>query len=470
MAVFWSRWNKYIIYFMLFSLVVSLVLTGKLSEVQISLLLLPISYYFVQLFYFQNKQVSSSLFIKKLFIYSFFIRMICVFVLSYILTNYIGIPFLTHKDDYIYHKTACAIVDRWHTSGIGFYPHLKFSTGSYSGFPNFSALLMYVFGKSIYIPRIGNAFFSAWTCIYAYQICRSYTNENESRLIGILFMASPLLYIFASLQLKDTMLLFLIFGSIKSISDILSDKISVKSTFRLILFILLMVFFRAASIIPIALSFVLSYAYFAYINKKKRINIARFIVIAFIIVAVIYGWKFLAETKSTRSAEMYFQSRYLIMSESTIEKSSVGISKLSIAKFIGPPLYILGGLFLPPALLVDLPNQETINYTFAGLLFHFSVLPFLIIAIFNVVKNRKTMQIPFYILLAFIFFKIGQANSLVSILDSRQSLASIFLMYLLLPAFFMNPSTNGKRNIVIAICMVIMIAYSVVRLYSRGLI
>ncbi|MCP9613010.1 glycosyltransferase family 39 protein [Coprobacter tertius] len=412
-------------------------------------------------------KISRRTFIFNLFIVSLFIRICSVFILVTILNHYIGIPFLSYKDDYNYHNAALEILNRWKVFGMGFYSDIFFSTGSYSGFPNFSAFLMNIFGESIYVPRIGNAVVSSFTCVIAYKICRTYADESSSRLVGILFMVSPLVFVYSSLQLKDTLLLFFILLAIKANINLFYNRKILTSIILVSLSYFSMIFIRPATIVPIVGAYLLVYAYY---SKRMKKSSTKIIFLILTITLLIYGWNYISNVGGIESTDVYFGSRLESMQTRTISSSDAKISNLGVAEILGAPLYLLMGIFLPSPLIVDLPDAETINYDSFAMVMHLSLLPLLVVAILYTLKYRKTMLVPMYILMIFILLKIGQANSLLTIFSPRQSLGTLMSMYLLLPVYFTGSRKIKLQRAVFALSILITIVYAGIRLYTRGLI
>ena len=471
MEGFWRKWYNLILVFLLISIFGSLILTGSLYVFHLSLFFLLFVGVSTKFFYTKNLKIARNYFLLKVFLYSFLIRVLFVYFFYYILTYFIGVPFLTFKDDYSYYLASKEIATIWSLKGFSVIENVKFSTGFYSGFPNISAFLIYLFnGDPVITPRIGNSFFSALTVISFYKITKLYANENNARLVSVFVMFSPLLIIFSSLQLKDTILLYFSSMLIYYMAKIILTKSNIFNVLFLILFSGLIIFFRPASLLPIYGAF---FVIIIFKNKFKR-NILKnwkiYFYSLFTILGLYYTWSFLTSYSLVGPIELYFDSRSEFILNGDFNDTNVGVSKTSFKKFLGAPIFLLASLFLPPVSIISLPYAETINYTFLGMLIHFSLLPFLIIAIFNTIKLRKHFLIPSFIILSFLFFKIGQANSIVSIFDPRQSLSTIAFMYLLIPMYFQEKRSKFMFNIIVVISVLIIMIFAYVRLSSRGLI
>ena len=468
--LFFKAWLSSLLLLVISAVAGSMLLRQLLSDFIFSFFLLPVIIGFVYFIYSKWNDFSNSTYIRLLFWWSLFIRICSIFAFDSILTSYIGMPFLSFKDDYIYNLVAQEIAERWRTSGIGFYEDILYSTGSYSGFPNFSAILMYIGGDSYLFPRFGNAVLSAFSCVTAYKICRSYADQDKSRFVGLIFMFSPLLITFSSLQVKDILLLFLCLVAIHASIKILKGEIFLTTIAQFTVALWGMVFIRPAAMVPIVAAFIVTLMYSSIHHDSRKIVI-KTVVLIVILAGVFYSWNKISEISGGNNSDDYFTSRYDSMTTREIGNTDAGINKTSLAKIAGTPLYLLLSLFLPPPMIVELSGEETINYASWGILFHLSLLPFLCVGLFRSIKYRREMIIPFYLALLFLFFKVGQASSVMSIFSPRQSLSTIFVMYLMLPMCGFDTLNNKKsRLIIMLISILIMYSYAVVRLYTRGLV
>jgi hypothetical protein len=462
-----NEWLNYLNISIALIIPFSIIFSQKFPDFLVTILMLPIFYFGVLIFNDFGQKISNNSFIIFEFIVSFIIRLISIFIIERVLKYYIGIPFLSFKDDYEYHEVAIQIAERWKLSGIGLYSDIPYSIGVYSGFPNFSAFLMMLFGNNYYVPRIGNAIISSFTCIVIFQIIKKVSSIQLAKEISIIFTLSPLLFTIAAFELKDTLLLFFCILAIDGIIGILK-KIKV-SWLKLSFSIFVMLFIRPAAIIPIIIPFILLLIYLTIKNKSiKRMGdliilFVSLMIISNYIVSIFYINLFGDNTS-------YFTSRFIAMTTRTVAKNTrAAIATTNLAKYVGAPLYLIFSIFLPVPLIVNLANAETINYSAYGLLFHVSLLPFLVNALISAIRNRNNNLYQFYIALVFICFKIGQSFSLMSILSARQSLSSLFVMYLLLPSYTNDALNKKSRMIIYITSIIIMYTFSIVRLYVRSI-
>lgn len=415
---------------------------------------------------YQNfHQASEKHFVFGMFIWALLLRVLAVFAMSYILTSYNNMPFLSYQDDYNYQNAAVAIMERWKMSGIGFYHDLKFSSDTYSGFPNFSAALMMVFGTSPLVPRMGNAVLSSITCLIAYAIIKLYSEKNMARLICTILVLNPLTISISAMQFKDTLLLFFIVINLYAATSIIRGHNVFLSVLLLTFSYVGCSFGRPAVIVPLAASLMIMILHSIYAKPRQGSLVLKILSVVILLFLLEYSYRTLSRM-GFDDLEWYFESRYSILSEKDIQDSMAGVRSMSIAKYLGAPLYFIFGLFLPPPLLVSI--EETINYSAWTILAHYAFLPFLVIALWNSVIHRKAYPIPFFLSLVFILLRIGQANSILSSFSPRQSMATLFIMYLLLPMYIQEK--KRCEWLVFLVSLLIAFVYNIVRLYSHGML
>ena len=428
-------------------------------------LLLPlVVFYIYKILVHSSKGLGKNGFVFLLFFTSLLLRIVMVFVMEMVLLYYNDMPFLSFKDDYIYNEAAIAMMNRWKLSGFAFYDDLTFSSNTYAGFPTFSAFLMYFFGPSHIVPRLGNAVLSSITVVLSYYILKLYTRKERLREVSIILVVFPLSIIISSLQFKDTLLLFLMVMGLLSSICILQGKKVLFSLLMLLLSYVGCAFSRPAVIVPMALALVVMVLRNVF-TKHNSSSFVKIISLALVAYLLLNSFEFLS-MHGFVSMDDYFESRYYKLTELGIQDTEANIRKLSISNYAGAPLYMLLGLFLPPPLIVAI--DETINYSAWTLLFHFAFLPYLIIAMWYSIINRKNNPTAFFLFLVYLFLRIGQASSLMTSFSPRQSLATLFIMYLLLPMY--KRKHHKWEVFFLVVSVFIMSLYNLVRLYSHGLL
>ena len=168
-------------------------------------------------FYFSNyitkiwQYVNEQVFIKKLFWGAFVLRFmfVCFSYLFFYAMN--GTPFEFEAAD----STGYYNESKWITGLLEdgkFDIYLKYIGINYAdmGYPLYLAILRFIFGDFLIIPRLIKALLGAFTCVAIYKIGRNNFGESAGRIAGILGMLSPNLIFYCGLHVKETEMVFLV--------------------------------------------------------------------------------------------------------------------------------------------------------------------------------------------------------------------------------------------------------------------
>ena len=138
----------------------------------LSYIFIVLSFIAVRSFYRITLDWNDNSYLKLLLSTGFVIRIAAVFIIAVLLRFFNGDYYVGGGDDYNYYQASSEIYKFWkygivplNRSGIAM------STGEYSGYPIFGALMMRLLGDSIYAARIGNTFFSTISIFFVYRIC-----------------------------------------------------------------------------------------------------------------------------------------------------------------------------------------------------------------------------------------------------------------------------------------------------------
>lgn len=434
-------------------------------DVILSLLLPILDIILVYSFYQHFRNSNERTFITVLFVVSLILRIVGVLVMAKILNSYNGMPFVSDKDDYIYHFASIDIMERWKAFGPGFYDDLQFSSNTYSGFPNFSAALMCIFGPSYLVPRFGNAVLSTITILMSYGICKRYSDRDDSRFVASILAFLPFSIVFSSLQFKDTLLLFFTIWAIHASVNIIQSRHVLASIVWLVLSYIGISFGRPAVIVPLFGALVLM-IFIGFFEKNRSGLLFKIVAVLTFVFILLYAYQLL-DVFGFEAMDDYFDTRYQRITQATLADSNAAIRSTGFAKYLGAPLYIAFGFYLPPPLLVEV-GEETIHYSAFAVLEHFAFIPFIIVGVYYAFVERRTNPVAFFILLVYLLLRVGQASSLLTSFSPRQSLATVFVLYFLLPSC--RQVKVGWYRAFFFISIVVLVVYNVVRLYSHGLL
>lgn len=137
--------NRYLLCFALMALLFGLAINQSIYPVALYSLILAVLFIILLSLYRFSIQLEPLHFVLLLMLSSLVFKVFAVLIFEYLMLDTVGIPFLSYKDDYVYNEAATKIVGVWNTRGFGFYRDISFSTGFYSGYPNFSALAKLAF-------------------------------------------------------------------------------------------------------------------------------------------------------------------------------------------------------------------------------------------------------------------------------------------------------------------------------------
>jgi hypothetical protein len=467
--------NKYILFFSVVGLFFGLAVNHTIYPVALySVIITLLFIVFLSLYQFSVK-LGNIQFLLILMITSFVVKVFSVFFFESLMLDIIGIPFISYADDYTYDITSSDILNRWNQSGFGFYNDVKYSTGFYSGYPNFSALSKMLFGDHYLVPRFLNVTFSTLT-IPLFFYSTKYLNHNDqlNKIITVIFSFAPAFVVYSSLQLKETILIFFLSSLLYGTFHLFYKGVKIKSIVLVIISMCVLLFFRAAILLPFILAMIL--AIFVTKNKESNINysgIKNTLGLSIVFIMFYFIWEYMYSTGVlTLTAEGYFDSRFSVRGTSESYQGTNDIGKLGIIGTLLAPLLAMLSIFLPTPIYIKLdPNSISVPYHYFPLIGYYAILPMVCVSMLYVIKNYRLNKIGVFIIIFFILYKIGQAGG-KSILDSRQSLPAIYVAYLLLAYFDLskieiNAMWNRYRILIFLIMLVVMFSVTFVRYIIR---
>ena len=416
--------------------------------------------------------VNSKNYTFNIFVFSLIIKVLFVLIIANYLQYSNSMPFLSYNDDYNYEWISSEIARRWESDGIGFYNDILFSKGFYSGYPNASALAKYFFGDTFYVPRIMNAVFSSLTVVIFYKTLLFFSTEKFARIVSYIFCISSLFIFYASFQLKDTILLFLVSSLLYYLGGLLFNRFGLKNIIYVVVCSILLMFFRAATLFPIYLSLIVVFVFIRDRRFNLFSNTKLLLSLSLLLVAFIFSWKYLFFNDILPfDAFSYYDSRTNYEGRADSRSGSNSIDRLGIlALFLGP-LYVVLSVFLPTPVFVDIfTARGELNYSFIPLIDYYALLPLGIVAMVYVIKKQRNNKFFMFLFLFMLFYKLGQARSM-SIFDSRQSLPAIYAIYVLIGLSERKDFFNFYKKyykIIFAILVFVMISFSFVRIYLRS--
>jgi hypothetical protein len=444
--------------FMRFLMPVGLLLAG------ITIILL----FFYGLNYFSKKWVNLSItqFERNIFWWGMFFRFLFVLYL-YLLTYTLApgsFPFeMNAADSWTYHLTAVKLSD---TSFANYYSVLldQMETKSDFGYPVYQSLIYKLFGVYTLPVRLINCLVGSYTVLLLSRMARYLFSEKHARLTGVIAMIFPSLLWFGAIQLKETMMIFLVvsvfYHAIKMNSI---HRISAKSVIIIILFSFLLFYFRTFLAVLVIMSVL---AYFG-LSSMRRLNFRK----VFILLVVFFGCVFMINESGlfrdinqtySEGEEGDFFSRNL-----QSEKDRLG--NISYKEAAVAPFIIAGSFITPfPSFLNTEERQIPIiahfqNEMIRNLMYYFAFLGL----IFLLRKNFRNSSILILFSFGYLYVITAAGNSFLD----RFHLPLVPFLIIAMTVGMLNskPVWIKRWNIYLVVIIIGQVLWTIFKLNIRGI-
>lgn len=183
----------------------------------------------------------------KVFMAAFAIRLMAVYGLFFYLLS-VGADGIAITDDWKYHAAGKVIDQALQAGRDGYSLH---SHEQNVGYFYFCGWLYNTFGVDTLVPRVVNAFFSAMTAVVMYKLAFELFGARCAKYAGLLFVLMPNLVFLSALQLKDSILIFLMAAITYCLLVKLADKIRFFALLQLAILFVLLWFFRKDFCLPL---------------------------------------------------------------------------------------------------------------------------------------------------------------------------------------------------------------------------
>lgn len=192
------------------------------------------------------QRFSPKVFVKKLFVTAFLIRL---FYVIFIYNYYIavtGLPHMFHPGDELMYRNMSLL---WLQQGFDeFRAQMKqFMAFSDSGYCWWLAIEHLVFGAHVLPPRILKCFIDAFSCVLMYRVAKRSFGEPVGRMAAVFYLLMPNMWYYCGVTLKECEMTFLVVLFVERADYVLrAPKITVKELIIPLLCILAVFTFRTA--------------------------------------------------------------------------------------------------------------------------------------------------------------------------------------------------------------------------------
>lgn len=322
--------------------------------------LLIVILFFQGINYFSKKfyGLSAQKLDKQLFVYSLIFRLIFVgylYLLTFILDPG-NFPFEIHAaDSWVYHLAGKKLAevgfnDYWNQLG-----QLMKGRADY-GYPVFLSLIYKLFGNITLPVRIVHALLGSFSIVLLARIARMLFSNDHARFTGIIAMLMPSLLWYTGLQLKETLMMYLVILAIYHAVKMLSiRRVKLMSIIFLVLSSFLLFFFRTFLAVLLISSIFLFYFY-----NKSRTGIRISVLVLFIL-----GLLFLVNRYNIQQEvfSQYYESQNDYFNKSV--QGDVINARISVKLALVTPFIISSAFVTPfPSFLTTETRQISIVNTF----------------------------------------------------------------------------------------------------------
>ena len=203
-----------------------------------------VSFFFITSHWSHSKKKETE-FVRNLFLVSFVIRVIWVFISYFYYSSVNGSPFEFGSADAIGYHEGAAEISKESLSII--YQHFFADASSVSdlGYIFYLSLLYKLIGPNILLTRLIKAALGACTVILVYRLSARTFDEKTGRMAGIMMALMPNLIIYCGYHLKETEMIFIVVAFLERMDYLLrSRKIGFWSVLLPTLLALSLFFFR----------------------------------------------------------------------------------------------------------------------------------------------------------------------------------------------------------------------------------
>ena len=311
------------------------------------------------------KEIDRKLFGKKLFKLSLIINLISlgfVYLLCYLYNGTFFEP--GAADSVSYHTTGGVLAKNFGNGNYSLVQYLDVRDYSDYGYNVFLGTIYFIFGPYTLVARLFNVLFLTLTVNSIFKLTEIIYDLKIAKTASLLTAFTPLLLFFVGVNLKESVMIFLLVAAtLFSVSILVANENSTKNFMFLVLSVILLFFFRTV----LGVVFVSSFFVFYLVNLQAKNNSVRFFSIIGVFACIIVILFFLDDIGVTKNIlrvyDHYDSQTDVELSDKISRSSGVG---LSVQKVLVIPLLFISVLIAPFSTMVFLDNQVQIAWLSSG--------------------------------------------------------------------------------------------------------
>ncbi len=182
------------------------------------------------------QKYSPKLFGQRLFGVAFAVRLLWVIVTWWLYQSVCGDAFgYENADATFYHEMGMGGAQWLRDGHWNLFDYLSQAAGygsgarrslafSDTGFPIYMAYVYFLTNNSIFIARVLNCVWGAWTAVMIYKIGHRHFDESTARIAGVMTALLPTLWYYCGTQLKEVWMVFLCVAFVEEIDKLLLER------------------------------------------------------------------------------------------------------------------------------------------------------------------------------------------------------------------------------------------------------
>lgn len=192
------------------------------------------------------QRMSQGAFLKKLFVASLVIRMLCVFIIYFFYLSENGTPFKFGTGDDTFYAEVSTL---WHNYGFreamnSIRDYAEFSDRGYCVWISFEGFLL---GTHVLSHRLVKCLIDSLSCVLIYHLGRRNFGESTGRMAAIFYMLMPNMWYYCGVTLKEIEMAFLTILFVERADNVFrSPKITLGNILLPAVIVLVMFTFRTA--------------------------------------------------------------------------------------------------------------------------------------------------------------------------------------------------------------------------------
>ncbi len=399
----------------------------------------------------------------RLWLNSMLFRLIFV-GLAYMISFFLdpgSFPFeLNAADSWTYHGNATVLMQYDFSEYFTVLKELIKSTADY-GTPIYTSIIYKIFGPVTFPVRFVNCMLGSYTVVMLSRMARWMFSADHARLTGIVAMLMPSLLYFNSLQLKETLMIFLVIMVLyHAVKLTASNKIDIRAVLIMILCSFLLFYFRTFLAVIVIFSVLVYFGLNAL--KRKRVTVLVTLLLFTIgtnIFLTYYGFEEQAKTNYNERTDFF--------SRNITDK--LGRVRLNVETGLLFPLYTSGAVLSPfPSILVmEERNVGTVshfqNEIVRNLLYFFIFLGLYLTIRFDF---RRTSLLTIFVL-SYLYVITVTGTSLID----RFQLPALPVLLILFSVGYLDSDLKWHKrwNAYIVLIFIVDVGWNLFKLHVRGL-